>query len=762
MKWPLRIILTVLLLSVVLSGAAWLTLYGSLPQLDGQVHSGAIQAPVSLSRDVLGQAVIKAESRTDAAYALGFAHAQDRLFQMDLQRRSAAGRLSEWVGDAALAMDKRARFHQFEQRAMATVKGLPDWQQQLLVQYAQGVNDAIAAMTTKPFEYWLLGAQVPHWQPLDSVLVAYSMYMDLQHNQVLRDLALTRVARHFGPQMVDFLLQPSPYQAALDGSEQAQSVDIPSLPPGAQMTAMVLSEPPDIGSNNWAVTGARTNSDSAMLANDMHLGLRVPLIWYRTQLNYRQQEQPVSLTGVSLPGMPGIVVGTNGYIAWGFTNSNLDNTDWVLLDEDTQTTVVEEEIISTEGSHRFAIELSDAGPVKSVQGSRYALRWTAHMPYAVDLDIVQLDTLQRVEDAIPVVQQMGIPVQNALLVDASGNAAWTPGGAVTARPLPSDQAIDSDQLSPLWVHQETDLPVVLNPEHGRLWTANARVISTADLARFGDGGYAVGARASQIRDRLFEAEQFDEQRFYAIQLDNEARFMRYWHSVLLDVLEQSPDKHDVARQQVMDWQGCACADSVGYTLVRRFRANVIAALMSPLASTVNAEGVSFRPLMRHVEPAVRQLLQQRPEDWLRLPQTDWQGFLLAKFEQAMNELQAQHGNDPTLNNLRWGTVNALAITHPFAAQIPWLGEHLNMPVVDSFGDSFVPAVQAPTFGASQRLFVRPGDLDKAILVLPGGQSGHPLSDFYRAGFDDFARHQSTPLLPQDIQHTLRLIPQPAN
>ena len=184
------------------------------------------------------------------------------------------------------------------------------------------------------------------------------MYLDLQGGQVAIDLARTALKDTFGEPLYRFVTQPSNYQAALDGSEIPLSDDpIPDYPnfPEAKQEDMAnattagdthydATPPPDIGSNNWAVSGKLTATGSGMLANDMHLGLRVPIIWYRTQLNYTDKGKDVQVTGVSLPGLPGVIVGTNNYIAWGFTNANLDNVDWIALDDDTPTTQVEETI----------------------------------------------------------------------------------------------------------------------------------------------------------------------------------------------------------------------------------------------------------------------------------------------------------------------------------------------------------------------------------------------------------------------------------
>ncbi|MFC3095861.1 penicillin acylase family protein [Alteromonas sediminis] len=753
-------LITLLTLIVCACGLAYYSFTGSLPVLDGQKSSVEITYPGTIARDRLGHAVITAQTNEDTAYLLGYAHAQDRLFQMDTQRRAASGRLSEIVGAATIEIDKQTRFFQFEARANEIIKLLPESQRNLLAHYSAGVNDAVDELSFLPFEYLLTQSTFEPWQPKDSLLVIYSMYLDLQLGQVNRDLAFTRIAHHFGRNMVDFILQPSHHQAALDGSRVVDSAQVPRLPQQVARSRHILEEPLDIGSNNWAVSGQLTDSTSAMLANDMHLSLRVPIIWYRTQLNYVEGDEQISVTGVSLPGIPGVVVGTNGYIAWGFTNANLDNTDWIELNNDTDIEPVTA-VIQVANADPIEIELqqSQFGPVRTVEGINYALRWAALQPYATNLNLVQLARTKSVKDALSVASGFGIPVQNLMLADSAGSIAWTPAGAVSARKTPSNLALNEKDYDDNWRHFETELPYVVNPANHRLWTANARVISSHDLKRFGDGGYAIGARGEQIRDRLFEHNSFGESDFYAIQLDNEARFLIPWHALLYKTLASHKDVHPIALEHVQNWRSCACPDSVGYTLVRRFRSQVISELFDPIATKLSAEHVRFTPIMRHIEPSTWDVLNQKPDDWLPPGHGSWDAFLLGAFEQSLTSLKAEFGNNANLQQLAWGEVNRLAVKHPLSSVIPFIGTRLNMPTQAGYGDSYMPAVQAPRFGASQRLFVRPGDLDKAILTLPGGQSAHPLSPFYTAGFSDYIQHNATPLLPQEIVHELHFYPQ---
>ena len=811
-NWFKWLVLSVLTLLLIVALGLYISLRLSLPALDGNSATYHVNAPTELSRDGLGHAVINADDIFDAAYALGFAHAQDRFFQMDLQRSAASGSLSQWVGDVALDIDKKARFHQFEKRAKAVFDYLPSKQQELLVRYAHGVNDALSEYTLPPFEYLAAGVDIEQWQPIDSILVIYSMYLDLQGTQVELDLAREALLSTFGNDIYSFITQPSNYQAALDASEiPLLEAEIPDYPASLRTltnqqstesdqstepstvksseqntkqgsdtftsstststttttkttsnsknnnTAIARAqyngtELPDIGSNNWAVTGSHTATGAGLLANDMHLGLRVPIIWYRAQLNYQESGSKVQVTGVSLPGIPGIVVGTNGHIAWGFTNANLDNVDWIELDNTTPTNTVTERIPLPDGEHEFTFEVSEYGPVRELNGKRYALNWVAHHPFAANLGIINFGTIKDVQKAITIGKRIAIPTQNLVIVDETGNAAWLPGGAVLDRKKASFTAIkQQDATMP---ERATKLPMLLNPEMGRIWTANARVISAEDFKVWGDGGYALGARGQQIRDRLFEKDTFSETDFYAIQLDNHARFLIPWQHLLYGLLNMQDIEFKPDLAYLNAWKECACEDSVGYTLVKHFRREVIQTLFGGLLSNLDQQGVNSRSLLRGIEPATWQLIHSQPDSWLPADTESFDELLVDAYRRAKHKLLDKYSPvEADMEALAWGKVNALSVEHPFASQITLIGSMLNMQQVEGFGDTYMPAVQAPSFGASERFFVSPGHLEDAILTLPGGQSGHPLSEFFTAGFNDYATHAATPLLPSEPIHS---------
>lgn len=748
----------------VLALIAYIGLRASLPTLDDELSSVDINSRATLSRDAIGTATITAESEYDAAYLLGYAHAQDRLFQMDLLRRQSAGELSEIVGSLALEIDKKHRFHQFRKRAQGVFNSLTEYEQKLLMQYTKGVNAGATSLSIKPFEYMLTSSEFAPWRPVDSLLASYSMYIDLQLAQTEIEFRLTALKEIFGADMHQFFTLPSTFQAAIDLSRiPIGTIEIPALPL-TEETEKQLSvtnyfdsvvEQPDYGSNNWAVAGKLTQSSSAMLSNDMHLSLRIPSIWYRTQINYTHKQQKVKATGVSLPGTPAIIVGSNGHVAWGFTNSNVDNVDWIKLQENSPTTTITEQITTPKNVETYTFEMSKYGPVREFDGQRYALKWVAHQEYAVNILVANMAKMQSMEEALKLSQSIRIPVQNMVVADRAGKIAFQLTGAMSLRAPLARHAISEAQYSQEWEKAQFAPANHINPENGRVWSANARVVGTKDLTQFGDGGYALGARQLQIANLLLQQDSFTESDFYNIQLNNQALFLTPWHNLLVESLRNSPQKYEKDIEILNNWGACACPDSVGYTLVRRFRSSVINQLLAPVNKRLKTHDLSTSYLLKNIEPAIWALLQQQAQQWLPIGSSDYASFLQSTYNNTKEKLiERYNANSEDLFELRWGNVNKLAVQHPFSETLGLFSDLVDMKIVEGFGDSYLPAVQSTSFGASQRLIVRPGDEDKAILTIPGGQSGHFLSPYYRTGFDDYAAQAKTPLLPSAQIHQI--------
>ena len=786
MSWLRKIFLFLLLLVILLAAGLYGFLWSSLAQLDGQRSIG-VSTPVELSRDDHGYLTVSAANRLDAARALGFAHAQDRFFQMDLLRRNAAGELSALVGAKALKLDKSRRIHRFRARAEAAIKAMSVEEKTLLLAYADGVNKGLATLNARPFEYGLLNQPPKQWQPADSLLAVLSMYLDLQRGEGRDELAMGAIKEAVPADWYAFLMQHSAdWDAAVDGSKPTP-IPVPASPWPQQLGAAAklacsdcgLRDSCDIGSNNWAVGGSLTDTGAAMVANDMHLGIRVPHTWYKAQLRWKQDGRDLVITGVTLPSMPAVIVGSNGKLAWGFTNSTADWTDVIALKLDKAGTKYQspsgekplmlfKERIEVAGGEGVEMEVKETewGPVLAAPFDRYALRWVAYDREGLNLRFIGLENVGSVEEAQKVAVGVGIPAQNFMTADSQGHIGWTIIGSIPRRHYASDADMDTPQdwssgangWDGYYVYGDK-LPKVYDPADARLWSANQRMVGGADLGLLGTGGYDLGARGQQIRDDLRARKHFNEADMHEIQLDDRALFLQRWKRLLLD--EVLTDEF-VTRNGLADYRLAietstdrASVDAVGYTWVRAFRVHVHEELLRPISSYLESRSLSQRDLKWAPETPVWALIQARRIDVLASGD-NWKQFLeRAVIESRRNVLKTTQGNP---DEVRWGRQNLSAIHHPLASAIPLLGRYLNMPETEFNGDSHMPRVQRPENGQSERIVVSPGHEENGIMVLPGGQSGNPISPYYRADFADWANARPLPFLPGPTLHKLTLLP----
>jgi len=778
-----RLLAGTVLLLVIVVVVLFLGIRASLPQLDGEIVVSGIEATASIARDQDGIPIITAANRRDLAFATGFAHAQDRFFQMDMIRRQAAGELSELVGRVALEVDKRFRFHRFRDRARTVLERAADSDRAVIDAYAEGVNAGLASLGARPFEYFVLGAEPRPWAGEDSVLVVFAMYMNLNDSRARKEVQRGLAHRVLPAEVYSWMYpQGTSWDAPIMGEPRA-ALRIPS--PDVYSVRGVADDSPPAnetgryplrGSNNWAVSGALTTNGRAIVANDMHLGLDTPNIYYQARLVAGNRD----VTGVTLPGTPFVIAGSNTSVAWGFTNSYGDWTDAVVLRPGS----AENTYVTPEGDlefvvHRELISVKDEEPVEylvreTVWGpvlddvdypeGEVAVSWIAHKPGGVNLRLIDLETVVDVDEALDVANSMAMPPQNFVTGDSGGNIGWTIAGRIPVKSgfdpmLPADWSAEHGWQG--WLDPD-DYPRVVNPESGRIWTANARVSDAEALRTIGDGGYDLGARARQIRDGLFAKETFTPEDMLAIQYDDRALFLAPWRELLLEVLDEATVAGDAQlaeyRRLVAGWVPRAAPESVGYRLVRAFRLEVekrvFHALMAP-AHKAYGDDVKLRRSSQFEAPlwavVTTQPLHLLPDDY-----ESWDDLMLAAVRQ--NIAYYNENFDGPLSERTWGEINTAAIRHPLSRSIPFFGEYLDMPADALNGDLDMPKAQGPSFGASERFSVSPGDEQGSILHMPTGQSGHPLSQFYGRGHDDWVHGRPSPFLPGASAHTLTLTP----
>ncbi|WP_353087347.1 penicillin acylase family protein [Stenotrophomonas sp.] len=775
--WLKRLVWGVLILTLATVFMVWWLLRGSLPRLEGEQAMTGLAAPVSITRDALGVVTIEAGTQADAMRALGLVHAQERYFEMDLMRRTAAGELAELFGPAAIDMDKRMRVHRLRARTEAHLEVATGSSAAALQAYVDGINQGVADLRVRPWPYLLLRQTPAPWQAEDSVLTGLAMYADLQDPTNQNELAMARIRAVVPPALYALLShEGSEWDAPLFGGARgnaplpdATALDLRGLDAAQATSAAAGHLDADVlGSNNFAVSGALTVDGRAIVADDMHLGLRAPNLWFRVRLRYPDPQAPdgrVDVSGFSLPGLPAIVVGSNGHVAWGFTNSYIDTADFRSVPADAQGITTHEERIRVAGQAPVMLRVRETawGPVlhERPDGSGEALRWTAQLPGAVRLDFAEMARAATLEEAFHVADRSGIPAQNLVIADRSGRIAWRLIGTRPDRAAgcpPSGNTIAAPASCAPWAIRSDGAPALVDPPTHRLWTANGRVLDGETLAIAGNGGYDLGARGRQIRDGLMAKERFTEADLLAIQLDDRALLLTRWWHLLREVVTASDDpalqRLEVATRR---WEGHAAVDSVSYRVTRGFRGMLIDRVGEGLLASAKAQlGEAYlEPRLGQFEGVLWPLVNERPVHLLPPPYASWTALLT----DTAKALEADLSSQGALEARTWGERNTASICHPVSRALPNVARRwLCMPGDPLPGDRDMPRVQGPSFGASQRMVVSPGHEAEGLIHMPGGQSGHPLSPFWGAGHDAWVKGTPTPFLPGKTAYTLTLVP----
>ena len=797
-----KLLVAFILISLLVIATALTWLYSqvdsALPVLDGKKTVFGLKKSAIIERDKQGIVTIKAQSRTDIAVALGFVHAQERFFQMDLLRRNSAGELASLFGPVALDYDKSIRRHRFRDRARTIVEQLPQQQVDLLKAYTRGVNQGLKFLNSSPFEYLLLQQEPVQWSEEDSLLTIFSMYIDLQYHDGKRERTLGLMKAILSSDVYAFLdPKGSIWDAAIDGTSYQQS-PLPQLPwPSASAFNNSLASDATAelanndstnyqgdhfpGSNSWAVSGALSSTGSAIIANDMHLGIRVPNTWFRASFEYPAAtvNKSVKVTGATLPGTPNMVIGSNGNISWGFTNSYGDYSDVIVLTTNENNSqyltpdgyknfITQKQVIAIKGQKAQELETQETiwGPVigKDHQGRLLAYRWVAHDKEAINLTATELEAATTTNQAINIAARSGIPSQNMLVADKSGNIAWTIMGPIPRKQgnvgeTPQNWAFGDNSWAGYLAPDE--YPTVINPANNKLWTANSRVVGGEMLQKLGNGGYALGARSQQIRDKLNKLEEFNELSLLNIGLDDEAVFLKRWQQFILDKVlsKQVLDKNEsfTSIKQLLEQtpELRASTDSVSYRLVRNFRINVRDKVFAELNRSFKGADASFnfRSIRHQVEVPLWELINKQPDNFLMLGEETWQKVFISALTNTLNDMT----ENQVLSAATWGQQNSSSIRHPLSKAVPFIGSWLDMPTKALAGDSYMPRVQGKSFGASERMVVSPGHEDSGIFHMPTSQSGHPWSPYYGKGHSDWEQGKPSPFLPGETLYRLTLL-----
>jgi len=751
---------------------------------------GLVEQEVTLRIDAEGVPWVVADTMNGLFQGEGFLHGQHRFFQMDMMRRYAAGELSALMGPPMRNVDRTQRKFMHRQVADRVISTLPPEHLAGLESYANGVNMGLADLEAMPPEYLLLQATPAPWTPADCILVLLAMSDQLCSSAMQSELDREFVLQNGSRELMEFLFPD--VHADDQPMQQEGPVELPPLPScigdvdelGLGPTVQDRLVP---GSNAWVVSGDRTVHGGAILANDPHLGITTPTTWYRLGL-YAPPGSPAAwpemgdqpseawwVFGLSLPGLPGVAIGTNGYVAWGFTNSEVDTQDIVRIAEhptdpsryqvatgddgspiyEPYSWVRESVEIARDEPLDIDIRMTRWGPVFSSMSDEFprVRKWSLTEPGGLDLGIIDVPRARTADEALTRLAAWAGPPQNALVADREGHIGWT----ITGR-FPRRMGLDG--LTPVfwtggeswdgWL-AEVDRPRVMDPDSGVLYSANNRMASLETARKLGRD-WTAPTRAARIGSLLAAQERFDERELAAMQLDTAIPYLRPLQQRILAIIDEDDADPDVrrARAHVAGWNGTADADQLGLRILLMLDRLLIQEVLSVLLP----ESADFK--IRFDQVAVRRLVDQGGTGCLPGHFDSWEAAHDAAFRSVVRTMVMEQ-NEGGGMDLPWGQVNRSEFMHPFSKGTPWGGEHLDLPMHPQAGHPTAVRVAHPRFGASARLVVGPGHEEDGILQTPGGQSGHFMSGNYRDLHEAWRPRAPTGRLPGEAGLTVRLV-----
>jgi penicillin amidase len=793
MKIVLRVFLALALLVAIGAAAGYAWLRQSLPQLAGTLALSGLRAPVEIVRDRHGVPHIYAGSVEDAYFALGFAHAQDRLWQMEMNRRIGSGRLSEALGAATLDADKFLRTLGVRRVAEATLKALSAEARSQLDAYAAGVNAFLTQRAGPlPPEFLLTGVKPGPWQSADSVAWIKMMAWDLGGNW-RSELLRLRLAKKLSTAQIGEFLPPYPGDAPLAIADYAtlyRQLD------ASKLASLALPGLAEAGaSNNWVLAGSRTESGKPLLANDPHLGLAAPAVWYFAHLSAPGFE----VMGATFPGVPAVVLGRNQRIAWGFTNTGPDVQDLyvervdaagqVLSPQGWQKLATRSEVIKVKGQADVVLTVRESrhGPLISdvfkpaaealPQGYALALAWTALRED--DLSMQAASRFARANNwngFLAAARDFHSPQQNMVYADIEGNIGFVAPGRIPVRkpgndlkgqaPAPGwDAKYDWDGFIPF-----DELPQSYNPASGEVMTANHKIVPEG-YPHYLTSEWILPYRAKRIAQLLAATAKHTPQSFAKIQADTVSLQVREILPLLLKARPQGAEAQQVL-QQLGQWDANMAIEGA--------EPLIVSAWLRELSRLIYADelGDMFDGAWEHRADFIYNVLadtggQGRWCDDVNTPAKESCADLLPKaLDLALADLKRRYGDDR--KQWRWGDAHfALSEHRPFGRQ-PQLARFFDI-TVPSPGDTYTVNVGrnslanesapfASRHAASLRAIYDLADLDKSVYIHSTGQSGNLFSPLYKNFAERWSRAEYIPMSMKrsdamaDSLGTLRLQP----
>jgi penicillin amidase len=769
------LVLLLIVVLIVIQGVlvwAYSIARSALPQLDGTLRLYGLTGRVTVIRDEHGVPTIDAASLDDLFFAQGFVTAQDRLWQMDMMRRFAAGEISEILGDEFLPHDREQRILGLRGAARKAIEVSSAQNRSHFEAYARGVNAYIESHRDRlPVEFRILKYSPRPWTPEDSTLIASQMVKDLNHYPYRDALDREKILAKLGPELTaDLYVNTSwhdrPPTVIRQSLEQKPNQDIdeenpPRRPVGSsvagtgapsQNLASAAEWDPDarmvLGSNNWVVSGAHTISGKPLLSNDMHLGHQMPNLWYEAHLHCGD----LDAAGVTLPGLPYVIVGHNQRIAWGFTNvgptvedvyvETFNPAGEYLTPEGWKTTEHRSEVIHVKGKADVVVDVAVTrhGPIISDllpgETRKVALRWTlydgTHDPF------FEVDSAQNWEQFRRAFSAFDAPGQNVVFADVDGNIGYQATGKIPIRAsgdgsLPengSDNAHEWTAYIPF-----DKLPSVYNPPSGIIATANGRI--TPDGYPYSiSTGWEAPWRTARIYRVLESGKKFSAADMLALQMDiysDADRFFaeRFVYSV--DHAQKPSPRAQQAVEILRGWDGRMTADSAAPTIAYRSRVELARLLLEPKLGAAPADPKQVDATLSWKSYSwgmgsvwLENVVHHQPQRWLPATYSSYDDLLAAAVEAAVNGPDASQD----LASWKWGAFRPVEVQHPVLGRVPVLQRWTGPGVQPQSGSGYTVKAVSRSHGPSERLTVDLSDLDQTTLNLVTGEAGNFLSPYY--------------------------------